>query len=182
MPAELASSTRRARSWPAADRRSAGSTAWSTRPAITDRGSILDTSPELFDRMCAINVRAPFFLIQDAAEDHAPRADRGHDRQHPVDLGAWRPAFPRRLLRLEGCAGDAHPQCRLRADARRIRVNGLNIGWMDTPGEHATSERHHDAQADWLDKAGAGLPFGRLLDPTRGGARRGLSWRRAERA
>src|SRR3954452_9878395 len=33
--------------------------------AITDRGSILDTSPELFDRMYAVNVRAPFFLIQD---------------------------------------------------------------------------------------------------------------------
>src|SRR4051812_9766178 len=36
--------------------------------AITDRGTILDTSPELFDRMFAINVRAPFFLMQDAAK------------------------------------------------------------------------------------------------------------------
>ena len=34
----------------------------------TDRGTILDTSPELFDRMFAINVRAPFFLMQDAIE------------------------------------------------------------------------------------------------------------------
>ncbi|MGQ0485932.1 MAG: SDR family NAD(P)-dependent oxidoreductase, partial [Hyphomicrobiales bacterium] len=34
--------------------------------AITDRGTIWDTSPELFDRMFAINVRAPFFLMQDA--------------------------------------------------------------------------------------------------------------------
>ena len=36
--------------------------------AITDRGSILDTSPELFERMFAVNVRAPFFLMQDAAK------------------------------------------------------------------------------------------------------------------
>src|SRR5690606_33361706 len=35
--------------------------------AITDRGSILDTSEELFDRMFAVNVRAPFFLTQEAA-------------------------------------------------------------------------------------------------------------------
>jgi len=35
---------------------------------FTDRGTILDTSPDLFDRMFAINVRAPFFLIQDAAK------------------------------------------------------------------------------------------------------------------
>ncbi len=34
--------------------------------AITDRGNILDTSPELFDQMFAVNVRAPFFLMQDA--------------------------------------------------------------------------------------------------------------------
>jgi len=35
--------------------------------AITDRGSILNTSEDLFDRMFAINTRAPFFLIQEAA-------------------------------------------------------------------------------------------------------------------
>eukprot|EP01035_Chromulina_nebulosa_P063848 gene63848-87322_t len=34
--------------------------------ALTDRGTILDTSPELFDRMFAANVRAPFFLMQEA--------------------------------------------------------------------------------------------------------------------
>ena len=33
--------------------------------AITDRGTILDTSPELFDQMFAVNVRAPFFLMQE---------------------------------------------------------------------------------------------------------------------
>ena len=33
--------------------------------ALTDRGTILDTSPELFDRMFATNVRGPFFLIQE---------------------------------------------------------------------------------------------------------------------
>ena len=33
---------------------------------ITDRGTILDTNPELFDAMFAVNVRAPFFLMQDA--------------------------------------------------------------------------------------------------------------------
>ena len=36
--------------------------------ALTDRGGILDTTPELFDRLFAVNVRAPFFLIQEAAK------------------------------------------------------------------------------------------------------------------
>ena len=34
----------------------------------TDRGTILDTSPDLFDRIFAINVRAPFFLMQEAVK------------------------------------------------------------------------------------------------------------------
>src|ERR1700682_1047405 len=34
--------------------------------ATTDRGTILDSTPELFDRIMAINVRAPFLLMQDA--------------------------------------------------------------------------------------------------------------------
>src|SRR5688572_8748617 len=29
--------------------------------AITDRGTLIDTSPKLFDAMFAVNVRAPFF-------------------------------------------------------------------------------------------------------------------------
>ncbi|MDN7971515.1 SDR family NAD(P)-dependent oxidoreductase [Burkholderia multivorans] len=33
--------------------------------AMTDRGTILDTTPERFDRIFATNVRAPFFLMQE---------------------------------------------------------------------------------------------------------------------
>ena len=36
--------------------------------ATTDRGTLLDTSAELFDRIFALNVRAPFLLMQDAAK------------------------------------------------------------------------------------------------------------------
>ncbi len=32
---------------------------------ITDRGTILDTSPELFDKIFNVNVRGPFFLMQE---------------------------------------------------------------------------------------------------------------------
>ena len=44
-------------------------------------------------------------------------------------------------------------------------MNGLNIGWMDTPGEHAIQKRAHDAPPDWLAGAEAARPFGRLLKP-----------------
>jgi NAD(P)-dependent dehydrogenase (short-subunit alcohol dehydrogenase family) len=48
----------------------------------------------------------------------------------------------------------------------RIRVNGLNLGWMATPGEDSIMRRYHGAQDGWLAKAAAEQPFGRLIDPT----------------
>src|SRR5262249_59459339 len=46
-----------------------------------------------------------------------------------------------------------------------IRVNGLNIGWMDTPGEHAIQMRCHTTDPNWLKAAESSQPFGRLIKP-----------------
>ena len=35
---------------------------------LTDRGNLLNTSEELFDRMFAVNTKAPFFLMQGAVK------------------------------------------------------------------------------------------------------------------
>ena len=43
-----------------------------------------------------------------------------------------------------------------------IRINMLNIGWMDTPGENIIQRKYHDAGDDWLENAEKGMPFGRL--------------------
>jgi len=133
--------------------------------AITDRGSILDTSPELFDRMYAVNVRAPFFLIQDAARIMRRGGAGGtivnilstssHGGQH--FLAAYSSS--------KGALGVLTRNVAYALMRDGIRVNGLNIGWMNTPGEHTIQKVAHDAPADWLDKATAGLPLGRLLDP-----------------
>jgi NAD(P)-dependent dehydrogenase (short-subunit alcohol dehydrogenase family) len=48
----------------------------------------------------------------------------------------------------------------------RIRVNTLNIGWMDTPGEDLIQRKYHSDGQDWLEAAEAAQPFGRLLKPT----------------
>jgi NAD(P)-dependent dehydrogenase (short-subunit alcohol dehydrogenase family) len=47
----------------------------------------------------------------------------------------------------------------------RIRVNGLNVGWMSTDGEDRIQREFHGAPADWLETAAAGQPNGRLVDP-----------------
>ena len=64
----------------------------------------------------------------------------------------------------------------------RIRVNGLNIGWTATEGEHGVQTGAGQA-GDWLAEADASRPFGRLLRPGRHRAdghlpaqRRGARW------
>ena len=46
----------------------------------------------------------------------------------------------------------------------RIRVNGLNIGWTATEGEHGV-QTETGQPADWLSEADASRPLGRLLRP-----------------
>eukprot|EP00657_Telonema_sp_P-1_P003299 TRINITY_DN18062_c0_g1_i1.p1 TRINITY_DN18062_c0_g1~~TRINITY_DN18062_c0_g1_i1.p1 ORF type:complete len:145 (+),score=41.14 TRINITY_DN18062_c0_g1_i1:170-604(+) len=46
----------------------------------------------------------------------------------------------------------------------RIRSNYLAVGWMYTPAEDAIMQKE-GASADWIDKADANHPFGRLLRP-----------------
>ena len=134
--------------------------------ATTDRGTILDTSPELFDRMFAINARAPFFLIQEAAKIMRREKIEGavvniqsmsaHGGQPFISAYSMSKAALATLTR--NAAFSLMPD--------RIRVNGLNIGWMDTPGEHDIQMRYHTDDKDWLKKAEAKQPFGRLLKPT----------------
>ena len=44
----------------------------------------------------------------------------------------------------------------------RIRVNGLNIGWTDTPGEHRIKKLEGQPE-NWLEIGEAAQPFGRLI-------------------
>ena len=133
--------------------------------ALTDRGTILSTSPELFDRMFAVNMRAPFFLMQDAAKimrrEKIPGAIvnilsmSGHGGQPFISAYSGSKGALATLTR--NIAFSLMPD--------HIRVNGLNIGWMDTPGEHAIQMRYHTSDAEWLKGAEKNQPFGRLLKP-----------------
>ncbi len=132
---------------------------------ITTRGTLLDTTPELFDEHIAINLRGPFFIMQAAVADMVARGEPGsivnvitmsaHGGQ-PF-LAAYA-SSKGALMTLTRNAAYAH-----RAD--RIRINGLNIGWTDTPGEDEIQRRFHGAGDGWQEAAGRGLPFGRLNDP-----------------
>ncbi|MDE3121283.1 MAG: SDR family oxidoreductase [Paracoccaceae bacterium] len=133
--------------------------------AITDRGSILDTTPEAWDRMMAVNAKGPYFALQRFAQ---------------LAVAAGHPAAAVNILSMVTHCGQSvlSPYSASKAALanvtknaaqalrrNRIRVNGINCGWMDTPGEDAVQRRFHGAGDDWLAKAEAAQPFGSLVKP-----------------
>lgn len=129
---------------------------------LTTRGTLLDTSPELFDEHIAVNVRGPFFLMQAAIKDMIRRS-AGGSIVNIITMSSHGGApylapyvtSKAALVGLTRNAAFAH-----RWD--RIRINGVNIGWTETDGEDAIQRRFHDGGDDWLAKAAAGLPMGKL--------------------
>lgn len=133
--------------------------------ALTERGTIWDTSPELFDHMMAINVRAPFFLMQEAIKLMQREGIAGSI----VNISSLA-AYGSVPMLCPYAASKAALNILTKNTAysvmrRRIRVNTLALGWMDTPGEDEIQRRYHAAGPDWLEKAEAAQPFGRLLKP-----------------
>ena len=130
---------------------------------LTDRGTLLDTDLELFDRMFAINVRAPFFLLQDAVAV-MKREGRGgsvvnissvNAHVGGPNLAAYS-ASKAAIVNLTKNTANAF-------NMDRIRANAVLPGWVDTPGEHETLKKFHDAPDNWLEAAEKSRPFGKLL-------------------
>ena len=132
---------------------------------LSARGTILDTSPELYDRIMNINVRAPFFLIQEAAKLMRSTGADGAI----VSIGSIA-AYAGMPMLTAYCTskGGLNTLTRNAAHALmrdRIRVNCLNIGWMSSDGEDVVQRKYHGAKDGWQEAVGAKMPFGRLVDP-----------------
>ena len=132
---------------------------------LTDRGTVLDTTPELWDRMFAVNVRAPFFLMQ-AALKVMDREKIEGAMVNIISVNAHGgTSFLTPYSASKGALVILTKNFAHSVSNRRIKVNGLNIGWVDTPGEHQTLKRFHDAPDDWLASAESSQPWGRLMKP-----------------
>lgn len=129
---------------------------------LTSRGTLVDTPPELFDAHIAVNLRAPFFLMQAVVRDLLRRGAPGtvvnviSSSEH-----AGQPYLAPYVAAKAGLAG----LTRNAAHAHRwdrIRINGLDIGWSDTEGEDATQRAFHGAGDTWREEAARVLPMGKL--------------------
>ena len=131
--------------------------------AKTDRGDVWDTTPGLFDAMMAVNVRAPFQLVQDVAK----LARRNERPATVVNIGSVAgyggAPFITPYSISKGALSVMTKSTAFQLMRDRVRVVQVNPGWMDTPGEDAIQRKYHGATDGWLERAEASRPFGRLI-------------------
>jgi NAD(P)-dependent dehydrogenase (short-subunit alcohol dehydrogenase family) len=129
--------------------------------ALTTRGSFDTGTPAVWDQLFAVNARAGFFLMQAAIADMRRRGAPGaivnilsmNAHCGLPDLAIYA-GTKGAMLTLTKNAAHAHM-------AHRIRVNGINLGWVATETEHRIQADL--LGPDWETEVAATQPLGRLV-------------------
>jgi NAD(P)-dependent dehydrogenase (short-subunit alcohol dehydrogenase family) len=132
--------------------------------ADTNRGTLEDTTVEFWDYQFAVNVRAPFLLTQ-ACVNIMKREQIEGSIVNILSVAAY--CGMDILVSYSSTKGALSTFTKNTANGlrrQRIRVNGINLGWTDTPNEHVVQSLQGNP-VDWLEKAEHQSPFGRLLKP-----------------
>ncbi|HEX3871970.1 MAG TPA: SDR family oxidoreductase [Pirellulales bacterium] len=131
--------------------------------ALVTRSNLSNTTVELFDRLMAVNVRAPMLLIQ-AAFPHLKET-----RGCVLNIGSCNGyCGEMNLLVYSMTKGALMTMSRNLGDALGrdgVRVNHFNVGWVLTPNEY--KQKIADGlPADWPERAEPkNIPSGRLTRP-----------------
>jgi NAD(P)-dependent dehydrogenase (short-subunit alcohol dehydrogenase family) len=133
--------------------------------ALTDRGDIFDTTEERYNEIFAVNVRAPFFLIQETVRLMCREKIAGSIVNIQSMSAHGGQPFITAYCASKGALATLTRNVAHSLLKFRIRINGLNIGWMSTVGEDNIQKTYHGAKDGWLEEAVKTRPFGRLLDP-----------------
>lgn len=99
---------------------------------ITEKADFLNTTPEMFDKICAVDYRGAFFCIQKAAQmmvDHKTRGSivlisSNNAIAHFADVAAYASA--------KAAAGKMAQHAAIELAQYGIRVNVIAPGWTDT--------------------------------------------------
>jgi NAD(P)-dependent dehydrogenase (short-subunit alcohol dehydrogenase family) len=127
------------------------------------RGTIETVPLALWDRILAVNLRAPFILMQ-AVIPHM-RARGGGSIVNIGSVNAY--IGEPKLCPYSVSKGGLMTLTKNAAaflNQYRIRVNQLNVGWTLTEGEHRVKLLEGKGEG-WLEDAVRTRPFGRLLEP-----------------
>ena len=132
--------------------------------ADTNRGDLDNTSVEFWDYLFAVNVRAPFLLTQESVRV-MKREQIAGSIVNILSVAAYCGLpFICAYSSTKGALSTFTKNVANGLREDRIRVNGINLGWTDTPAEHDVQHKM-GRPADWLEIAEAESPFGRLIKP-----------------
>lgn len=128
---------------------------------LTTRGSFVTGTADLWDQLFAVNARAGFLLMQAAIADMRGRGAGGtivnilsmNAHCGIPDLAIYS-ASKGAMVTLTKNAAHAHM-------ADRIRVNGINLGWVATETEHRIQSAL--LGEGWETQVAAAEPLGRLV-------------------
>jgi NAD(P)-dependent dehydrogenase (short-subunit alcohol dehydrogenase family) len=131
---------------------------------LTDRAHLASATPGDWERLFAVNARAPFFLMQRAVADMlAHRAAGPIVNILSINAHCGLPELAvysgskGALLTLTKNAANAHL-------TDRIRVNGINLGWVATEGERRMQAQTLGKGPGGEAAAAATRPLGRLVE------------------
>jgi NAD(P)-dependent dehydrogenase (short-subunit alcohol dehydrogenase family) len=133
--------------------------------ATSARGSLVETTPELFDYIFNTNVRGPFFLMQGVVRRLLETNTPG-SIVNVLSMSAHAgQSFLTAYSSSKGALAVMTKNVASAYRAKRIRCNAVLPGWMDTPAEHEVQKKFHGASDDWLQKVEASAPMGQLVKP-----------------
>jgi NAD(P)-dependent dehydrogenase (short-subunit alcohol dehydrogenase family) len=131
--------------------------------ADTSRGNVESVPLAVWDRILAVNLRAPFILMQAVIPHMRTRGGGSIVNIGSVNAYIGEP----KLCPYSVSKGGLMTLTKNAAaflNQYRIRVNQLNVGWTLTEGEHRVKLLEGKGES-WLHEAVATRPFGRLLLP-----------------
>lgn len=132
--------------------------------ATTERGTVFDTSEEAWDRIFDLNVKAPFFLLQEAARV-MKREGKGGRVVNVLSMSAHGgQPFITPYSTSKGALATLTKNAAYALRGDGIRVYGVNMGWCATDAEHQV-QLQEGKPADWLKAADEKAPFGRIQRP-----------------
>jgi NAD(P)-dependent dehydrogenase (short-subunit alcohol dehydrogenase family) len=128
------------------------------------RGDVEHIAVERWDAIMAVNLRAPFILLQAAI---APMRARGGGSV--INIGSLlayvgEPKLGAYSVSKGGLMTLTRNAASL-LNRDRIRVNQINVGWTLTEGERRVKREQEGKGDEWIAEAIATRPFGRLLAP-----------------
>jgi NAD(P)-dependent dehydrogenase (short-subunit alcohol dehydrogenase family) len=133
--------------------------------AATSRATLFTDTPEHVDTQFAVNVKAPYFLIQAAARVMIREGVSGSIVNIGSTSGYGGQTKLTAYAMSKGALAIMTRNLAFGLMRHNIRVNQVNPGWMDTESEHHTQITYDGAPENWLEIAEAQRPMGRLVKP-----------------